>query len=1576
MSQITSKFCQYRSFISLLLFMITLPCYGTIITTIAGDNIQGYQGDGGLALAAQLNKPAKIAIDKQGNLLMADTANSVIRQVNRYGIISTLAGTGNVGYQGDAGRATAAQLNFPSGLAVDSQGVIYIADTQNHVIRRVGTDGIITTLAGTGTAGYGGDYKTAMQAQLDQPTAIAIDTADNLYVADTGNSVIRKINSQGIITTVAGTGRSGMAGDGQLATRALLNHPEGIAIIEQTLYIADTQNAVVRVVDKKGIMRTFSGTGDPGSNSEVTAMRLAQFHSPTDIVADSQGNLYVADTGNSVIRKIDTHTDTVSIIAGNRTQGYSGDRREAIFAQLNMPKGIALDEDDRVYIADTNNHVIRKLSSDAADLASIRPRSPTYTTRVNQAPLQVAFLVTDALGNPLTAQEVTFFAPFSQVTPNVTKTDNQGMALTTLASYTSTGSYPLFAAMSEHYIATQTVINVQSNDPSPGVTPTSSSPQPPPVVNIRVSQGNNQRIPVKQAAETMRFVVSNASGALIRGQKVTFTVEPSATLSVVSAVTDTQGEVTTQFDATETTGHYVITARLDATTATTAQLDVFQPEPPPEPPPQPLPVAVPQTLNVIAGSGQIIATGQTSAPIQFRLKDSENQVMAGKTLQFSVTPRGQGLTLTTPTTDAHGDIELIFNAVDTIGDYLISAQVDNSLLTATAHVTVFKPVPVLTATYLIALKTSQVVEIDNTTPVYFTVLDNQNQPLAGQTVLFNLVPAANGLSVSQAVSDSQGQVSTTVNPTYRADSYTLMANVINTDIQASSVIHTFIADKPEPMQLSIAAVSGQDQQILLGQNSADITFKVTTPEGSPVVKRKVFFSLMPDRGKLAFTDAYTDMQGYVSTHLNSVTTYGKYAIVATISDTQTATTALLNILDARATLTTMSNHIQQLGMNTASAPIRFLAAYRDGEPIANQEVTFTLQPNGHGLTSLKATTDAQGQVTTQMQPTDLEGHYSVTAKLEGASAQAMIQVTTQPQTEMLTVIAGADQHILAGEPSQIITFTATDGDGQPLAGRAVNFTITPTTADLITNYARTDATGQVSTRLDKNAQIDHYVITATTAHTTMSTTVVVHPMIAAVMKKTPVASMTPDTTTANLSETGFFSGVFINNQLQENVPISAPTKIMVTIKDTKHTGQKTNIYITAKQPVTSTRTRAAATDTEWMLVQDTEQPQTWQWQPWDGELNNLQPTESDVYLAESVTQYEYPTEFPSEGKWAIAIGYSPPVADTETPSATPSNLITTEQTTAVTVENMPSLGKSAGLDKENNPITSGSLFSGGISIDNASYVREATTLRSRNVQIEGNVKVEAAHVGYLADIIIVVAYKETDGTETFYMMQNSNELQLWDGSFSTLLAFKENIELPSNYPITLYTGNLPVTGELRFYFGYRLSNGSLIFTPNSINAKVDDDTQMPALGATRELGKLSTNINSFFVGGVSQNGQTFATHATLPPTQSVQVTGVMNIAAEHLGKDADLLLVVGVTPPGSVSQQFFMQDAQQNFQSWQDLNPATLVAKQHQTLAAKMTVDLYNGVLPILGTVQFYFGYRLGDGSVFYPNVPIEIVVQ
>lgn len=1570
MSQIITMYQKYRHWLGVLLLCLISSSEAAIITTIAGSNSQGYQGDGGLAQAAQLNKPTRMIIDAQGNLLVADTANSVIRQISRSGMISTLAGTGTAGYYGDGALATAAQLNAPSGLALDSRGTLYISDTQNHLIRKI-TQGIISTVAGTGTAGYSGDYKTAARAQLNQPTALAVDAEDNLYIADTGNSLIRKIDNRGTITTVAGTGQSGRSEDGILATRAILNRPEGIAIVGKQLFIADTQNSVIRVVDAQGIIRTFAGNGERGINAENTFISLAQFNQPSDLIADKQGNLYIVDVRNAVIRYINVQRGEISIFAGNRTQGYSGDGKDALFAQFNLSSGIAID-DANLYIADTYNHVIRKISTRTADSAQITPLSAP-STRVQRPPIQVKFSITDVFGNPLTAYPVTFYTPGNQEVSSTAVTNDYG-EVAVAVSYRAVGQYPVIASLG-NYVAAQAIIKVSDEEPT-FTTPTTSnsSTNPsvvPQVLYLELIQGNTQRVAVTQSAEPLLFAVKNAAGMPIRNQEVRFTVTPTASLTTTTATSDAQGEVTVTFTAPETVGEYLVTAQLvkqDTITAV-AHLTVFQPDPV-------IPPVVPQSLVVTSGDKQIIKTNQSSAEIRFTLTDSNAQPMAGKVLTFSVQPQGQIILPTA--TDARGEVSITFQADDKIGDYLITAQLQDSLLTAKAQVTVFKPVLIPTPTTLVALKTEQILEVEHSLPLYFTVLDENGKPLAGQTVLFNLAPAAAGLSVVEAVSDSNGQVSTVLQPIHNVGDYAVTANILNTAIRATSTVHTFLPDKPEPLTLTIKPTRGDNQTISLGQNSADITFQVTTLQGSPVVKRQVFFQLSPISGQLAFNSATTDMQGYVTTRLDKATEFGRYIITATISDTATTATAAITVFDPRISLQVVKQ-MQQVEVLQASEPIRFIATYRQGDPVVNREVTFSLQPTGHQLTQIKALTDSQGQVMTQMNPTDLTGRYVVTATLENAKAQAVIQVTTQPNDEMIAVVSGAEQHILSGEASNTVTFVVTDGAGKPLAGQSIEFTANPA-AELVTRFAITDENGQVQTQLSKNTRDGSYEITATTQHgTSVSTTITAHQMVAAVLKqRTEVSAIAPNTSQPDVSKTGFFSGVLINNKVQKNVPVSVQTKLMVVIKDALNQGKKTNIYVTAKKSSAKARTRAATTDdAEWMLVADSEQAQAWQWQPWDGELNNLQPTESNVYLSQNVTQTEYPTEFPSEGEWEISIGYSPPVVDTETPATSPNSLIVAEQTTEITVDKMPSLGESVGLDKENNPVVSSSTFSGGISIENASYVREATTLRSRSVQVEGNVMVESAHVGYLADIIVVVAYRESsNSTDIFYMMQNSNDLLPWDMKPATLVAFQKNVELPSSYPITLYTGNFPVIGELRFYFGYRLSNGTLIFATNSINAKVDDETQMPSLGATMEIGKTTATVQTHFIGGVSQNGQTFVTTAQLPRTQSVQVTGVMNVATEHVGKSAEVLMVVGYTAPDATQPQYFMQDEQHNFQVWQDLNPTSLVARQQQVLTDQVTVDLYQGVLPVLGKIHIYFGYRLSGGSVFYPSLPIELIIH
>lgn len=237
-----------------------------LITRFAGNNTSGFSGDGGPASAAALNFPQGLVMDNAGNLLISDGGNRVIRKVNPSGIISTIAGTpGTYGYSGDGGLATAAQMGFPSGLCVDATGAIYVADAGKHVIRRISASGIISTVAGTGVAGYSGNGGPATSAQLSAPTDVSVDASGNLYIADRDNHCIRKISTSGIISTVAGLGGSlnyGFTGDGGPATSAKLNKPNSVsADASGNLYISDYTNNRIRKVNSSGTISTFAGNG-------------------------------------------------------------------------------------------------------------------------------------------------------------------------------------------------------------------------------------------------------------------------------------------------------------------------------------------------------------------------------------------------------------------------------------------------------------------------------------------------------------------------------------------------------------------------------------------------------------------------------------------------------------------------------------------------------------------------------------------------------------------------------------------------------------------------------------------------------------------------------------------------------------------------------------------------------------------------------------------------------------------------------------------------------------------------------------------------------------------------------------------------------------------------------------------------------------------------------------------------------------------------------------------------------------------------------------------------------------------
>ena len=346
------------------------------IYAFAGNHIQGYPANNVIATSTMLNLPTGIAVDSVGNVYFADSfSHSVLKVTTSTGIITRVAGTGKVGsgYSGDNGPATAASLNDPWGIAVDRAGNIYIADTENNVIRKViKWNGIIVTVAGTiynkvRVNGYFGDGGPATSARLRAPKSIAFDSFGIMYISDSGNNVIRKVGKDGIINTVAGCDLGLIyCGNAGTATAATLNNPSGIAFDSlNNLYIADAYNHVIRKVTRTtGMITTVAGTGVRGYTGNNVLATSALLAYPRGIALDSKNNLYIADSSNHYIRKVTAATGIITLVAGTGYSGYSGDDHPASSARLNLPYGVAIDSSTgNIYIADSRNYVVRMVTS-------------------------------------------------------------------------------------------------------------------------------------------------------------------------------------------------------------------------------------------------------------------------------------------------------------------------------------------------------------------------------------------------------------------------------------------------------------------------------------------------------------------------------------------------------------------------------------------------------------------------------------------------------------------------------------------------------------------------------------------------------------------------------------------------------------------------------------------------------------------------------------------------------------------------------------------------------------------------------------------------------------------------------------------------------------------------------------------------------------------------------------------------------------------------------------------------------------------------------------------------------------
>ncbi|MDG2306622.1 MAG: hypothetical protein P8R42_18615 [Candidatus Binatia bacterium] len=339
------------------------------ITTYAGAGSGGETGDGGPATVAKIQGPGGQAMDAAGNLFFADTDNHRVRRVDAStGVITTVAGNGSQGFSGDGGAATAARLRFPHGVAVATNGDFYIADSDNHRIRLVtAATGVITTTAGDGNEGASGDGGPATAASLDEPFDVALDASGRLTIADTGNHRIRRVSAAGIISTIAGTGSGGYGGDNGPATAADLHSPSGIAYdISSDLFIADTENNRVRKVDiSLGTIRTFAGDGSSGYGGDGGSALNAKLKKPGAVALDADRHLYIADTQNNRLRRVEHGAGVIMTIAGTGLATYDGDGVAAVSASLRNPAGIVVSATGDAFIGDTGNHRIRRVEDPA-----------------------------------------------------------------------------------------------------------------------------------------------------------------------------------------------------------------------------------------------------------------------------------------------------------------------------------------------------------------------------------------------------------------------------------------------------------------------------------------------------------------------------------------------------------------------------------------------------------------------------------------------------------------------------------------------------------------------------------------------------------------------------------------------------------------------------------------------------------------------------------------------------------------------------------------------------------------------------------------------------------------------------------------------------------------------------------------------------------------------------------------------------------------------------------------------------------------------------------------------------------
>jgi trimeric autotransporter adhesin len=369
------------------LILFPLLSQGQIISTIGGTHVAGYTGNGGPATDAKIYHPNQITLDAAGNIYIAETDNNVVRMINTAGVISLVAGNNTAGFSGDGGPATAAQLDAPIAVRFDNAGNMYIPTVDDNRIRKVDAAGIITTVAGNGTAGATGDGGMADTATFDGPFCIAFDASGDMFIADLYNNKIRKIDmTTGIVSTVAGTGIGGYSGNGGPATVANLDGPIDLVFDRAgNMLVAEINNSIIRKIAPDGTISTVTGNGIAGYSGDGGPASAAKLKYPYALCLDTADNIYISDNANAVIRKITAATGIIETVVGSGSPGYLGDGGPATAARISNVGGVATDPAGNIYIAGFGNNVVRKVTMGTTSTKDLKKDAMSVMVSPNPA---------------------------------------------------------------------------------------------------------------------------------------------------------------------------------------------------------------------------------------------------------------------------------------------------------------------------------------------------------------------------------------------------------------------------------------------------------------------------------------------------------------------------------------------------------------------------------------------------------------------------------------------------------------------------------------------------------------------------------------------------------------------------------------------------------------------------------------------------------------------------------------------------------------------------------------------------------------------------------------------------------------------------------------------------------------------------------------------------------------------------------------------------------------------------------------------------------------------------------------